>query len=253
MKRHRLFLITALTLLWSANCIAAPGELGDNGGNNKNPHNLSSRNTLVGNTKMASTETQICIFCHTPHGATANAPLWGRPDPGGTFSIRAGLQISNSTIVNTTLYGNTTDPNEYPNGASKLCLSCHDGVTALGILSDGYEIEMVSTDLATAINLTTSHPVSFIYIDSVVTHLNNYYGAGSYKLPAAGYLDGSDRVQCTSCHQPHQDTRNGGTNPNDLPFWRVGDGDPAADYDPVCQACHAPTPTTYTIPNSHTH
>ena len=253
MKRHLLFIITSITLLWSATCHAlGDGTLGYGGGVNDNPHNLSSQSSTPGGETdyKASTETQICIFCHTPHGATANAPLWGRPDSTETFNIRAGLQISNSTIVNTTLYGNTTDPNEYPNGASKLCLSCHDGVTALGILSDGYEIEMVSSDLATAIDLTMSHPVSFVYNGTV----QSFLGA-SYIYPGAGsiYLEtdsgGVTRVQCTSCHQPHQDTK--GTGSGIYPFWK-GDG-LASDYDPVCQACHTSTPTTYTIPNSHTH
>lgn len=236
MKRYFLFVITALTLLWSPSSHAVgDGTLGFDGGRNDNPHNLSSRSSTPGGETdyKASNETQICIFCHTPHGARSVAPLWGRPDSTETFNIRAGLQISNSTIVNTTLYGNTTDPNEYPNGASKLCLSCHDGVTALGILSDGHEIEMVSSGLPAAINLTTSHPVSFVYNEAV----KNFLGA-SYKWPTTAYLEsrlGKSWVQCTTCHQPHQDTRAGGT---DLPFWRDMTADQDIAYDNICSGCH---------------
>lgn len=231
--RIYLFLILFFApLLWQSSSQAA-GELGEGNGFNSNPHNLSSRS---GNTKKADTETQICIFCHTPHGALANAPLWGRPDPTGSFAIRAGLGISDPAIVNTTLYSTAAD---YPNGASKLCLSCHDGVTAIGILANGDEIVM-SGGNAIGIDLAISHPVSFIYNSDVEIHL----GTASYNVPtvASGYIDSAERVQCTSCHQPHQDTRQGGSN---YPFWRVGTGT-AGDYDTVCNACHVAAPPTYT-------
>ena len=236
--RVYLFLILFVTpLLWQSSSQAA-GELGEGNGFNSNPHNLSSRS---GNTKKADTETQICVFCHTPHGAVANTPLWGRLDPTGSFDIRSGLGISDPGIVNTTLYSTAAD---YPNGASKLCLSCHDGVTAMGILANGDEIVM-SGGNALEIDLAISHPISFVYNSDVIIHLG-----ASYTLPAdSSYLDGSFRVQCTSCHQPHQDTRGtGGT----YPFWRKGNGD-VADYDPVCQECHTSTPSIPGIPGTKEH
>jgi mono/diheme cytochrome c family protein len=234
-KQYFFFILICATLLWG-NSSQAVGELGANNGDNSNPHNLSS---LSRNSKKADTETQICIFCHTPHGAVANAPLWGRPDPTGSFGIRAGLGISE--IVNTTLYSTDAD---YPNGSSKLCLSCHDGVTAMGILANGEMIDM-SGGNALEIDLTISHPISFVYNSDV----KNYLGA-SYTLPTdSSYLDGSLRVQCTSCHQPHQDTRGAG---GVYPFWRKGNGD-AADYGLVCQECHTSTPTLPGIPGTKEH
>jgi hypothetical protein len=244
-KRHLLFFLTALTLLWSAKCIAAPGELGDNGGNNTNPHNLSS---LSGNNAYkATSETQICIFCHTPHSATPQSTLWNRRDPTGmgSFPFRTGtLNIDNTGVmVNTTHYSAATSGTEgYPNGTSKLCLSCHDGVTAMGVLA--YEtIAMTGDGLMPAginrIDLTKSHPISFIYNTTVEGYLDAIPPLNSYKMPAAGYLEtdsaGVTRVQCTSCHQPHQDTK--GTAGGIYPFWRYGGG-LAGDYNPVCQECH---------------
>lgn len=235
MKRFFFLILICATLLWNETSHAI-GDLGENNGFNSNPHNLSSRST---NTKKADIETQICVFCHTPHGAVANAPLWGRPDPTGSFAIRAGLGISDPGIVNTTLYSITA---EYPNGASKLCLSCHDGVTAMGIVANGPEIAM-SGGNALEVDLAISHPISFVYNTDVIDHLGT-----SYTLPTdPSYLDSSFRVQCTSCHQPHKDTKGtGGT----YPFWRRGNGG-VADYDPVCQECHkAPTPS---IPGTKEH
>lgn len=251
MKRHLFLLLTAATLLWSPASHAA-GELGENGGANENPHNLSSGNTEVGNIKKALTETQICIFCHTPHGGSPMAPLWGRPAPQTmtSFPLRSGLGIANAGIVNTTLYDSAhSTSGAYPNGTSKLCLSCHDGVTAMGVLLGGSPaIDMeIGGEYAVEVVLSTSHPISFVYNSTVETYLG-----ASYNVPSltSGYIDSDSRVQCTSCHQPHLDTRGTGAN---LPFWRYGTGNPASDYDPVCQACHTSTPTTYTIPNSHTH
>lgn len=241
MKRY-LLLITGLTLLWctSSHTAGPAGSLGESDGANSNPHNLSSQS---GNTKKADTETQICIFCHTPHGSSPAAPLWGRPAPQnmGSFLLRNGLGIANAGIVNITLYNSDNSASgDYPNGASKLCLSCHDGMTAMGVLLGSTTINMdpIGGDYAVTVELSTSHPVSFVYTSAVQTYL----GASSYNVPSltSGYLDGSSRVQCTSCHQPHQDTK--GTGFGIYPFWK-GAG-LAADYDPVCQACHIGSPPT---------
>ncbi|MBD3856589.1 MAG: hypothetical protein IFK92_08720, partial [Acidobacteria bacterium] len=35
----------------------------------------------------AASETQVCIFCHTPHNSTTQAPLWNRTDPGGPYQM----------------------------------------------------------------------------------------------------------------------------------------------------------------------
>lgn len=232
MKRFFFSIIICTTLLWNETSHAV-GELGENNGFNNNPHNLSSRS---GNTKKAVTETQICIFCHIPHGAVANAPLWGRPDPTGSFDIRAGLGISDPGIVNTTLYSTAAD---YPNGASKLCLSCHDGVTAMGILANGDELDM-SGGNALQIDLAISHPISFVYNSNVKTHLGS-----SYLWPTTAYLDNNSRVQCTICHQPHQDTKSGTYS---LPFWRGAGTNDVTEYNAICTACHTATPS---IVNEH--
>lgn len=244
MKRYLLFILFSATLLWNSSSQAV-GELGESNGFNNNPHNLSSRS---GNTKKALTETQICIFCHTPHGATPQSTLWSRPapntmgsfptftEPGSVQDPSGILGINDGAIVGTTRYGNNTAPNEYPNGASKLCLSCHDGVTAMGILASGEELDMVG-GAAIGINLAVSHPISFVYNAAVQTYLNGLAKTDNYNLPAltSGYLDGASRVQCTTCHQPHQDTKTAIYN---LPFWRGSGTNDETEYDAVCAACH---------------
>ena len=129
-----------------------------------------------------------------------------------------------------------------------MCLSCHDGVTAIGLLNDSTTINMLgATTLSgynSAINLSTSHPVSFVYDTNVLADLLAFngpgYGAGSYILPDTGDaidtpLDGQSRMQCTTCHDPHDDTRLS----NGLPFWRHNTGSDLNDYNVVCDACHS--------------
>ena len=73
----------------------------------------------------ATTEREICIFCHTPHGASAtDGPLWNHQTSTAIYQT-----FSSPTL---TALGITIGP---PNGASRLCLSCHDGTVALGSVS----------------------------------------------------------------------------------------------------------------------
>src|SRR3972149_6274604 len=96
-------------------------------------HNLSSihpsgleRAIYTGQT------TELCIFCHTPHGANAesvatiNAPLWNR-------NLSTAHYILYDQVWSTSFeaYEIKPKPNA-PTGYSRLCLSCHDGTIALG-------------------------------------------------------------------------------------------------------------------------
>ena len=65
-----------------------------------------------------------------------------------------------------------------------MCLSCHDGVTAIGLLSDSTTINMLGgstlNDFSSqaVIDLSTSHPISFIYDAGVLADLVSFYGVG---------------------------------------------------------------------------
>lgn len=264
MYRSFTLLLTCAALLWSSICFAALGELGDNAGVNYNPHNLSSNSTTpVGETDIKSTNsTEICVFCHTPHGASPKSTLWRRPDPAnmGSFPtfdqtrVRDGsdvLGIAEATIVLSSKYGINDANNEYPNGASKLCLSCHDGVTALGVTVRGVDLEVSGTVMPVGnsrINLATSHPISFYYTSAIVTAINNLPKSATYTMPTTVPLDGDSRVQCTICHEPHMDTKDGAYT---LPFWRGATGNVTADYNAICNDCHTAGYYTPTDGPSH--
>ena len=79
------------------------------------PHNLS----VSGPGRVrAQSEARICVFCHTPHNAKSGTPLWNREMSGAVYKI-----YSSTTL--------DAKPGQ-PTGASKMCLSCHDGTVAIG-------------------------------------------------------------------------------------------------------------------------
>lgn len=89
-------------------------------------HNLG--NTRTGNThpNFTNATTEICVFCHTPHGADteAQAPLWNR-------------KLDTATVYKTysSLGTSTLDAATAPVGSVSLaCLSCHDGTQAMNVV-----------------------------------------------------------------------------------------------------------------------
>lgn len=73
----------------------------------------------------ATSETQICVFCHTPHGSTPSvSPLWNRKLSEATYTPYSSLTLD-AEIIRGSVLGQ-------PGGSSKLCLSCHDGTLAIG-------------------------------------------------------------------------------------------------------------------------
>lgn len=81
-------------------------------------HNLGAG----GSFNFTTATTEICVFCHTPHGAdsSAAAPLWNRTLSTANYDTYASLGTS-------TLDGGDNQPG----GVSLACLSCHDGTQAM--------------------------------------------------------------------------------------------------------------------------
>jgi len=237
MKRN---LIIILVLVLAALSVAHAVPIADL----DNPHNMSSLATHGGPKSVptaAGGTDEICIFCHTPHSAAPQSPLWSRPDPDtmGSFPVYAQpLKINEDAAAIALTDYDASNP-EYPSGTSRMCLSCHDGVTSVGVLIDNQEIVMEGglTNLSTSIDLSTSHPISFNYNNEVLALL-----PAGYSLPDVSLtpLDGAGQVQCTTCHDPHEDTYDE-TGTEFLPFWRSA-GTGGGLYDAVCNSCHSGTP-----------
>ena len=158
------------------------------------PHNLSATGP---GTIRATTEQEICIFCHTPHNSTPKTPLWNRNLPVSAYTVYTSRSLQ-------------AVPGQ-PTGSSKLCLSCHDGTIALGsVLSRGQQVQMAGgittlppgrSNLGT--DLSDDHPISFLYDDALVARNPKLKSPGS--LPPSVKLDPRRELQCTSCHDPHND------------------------------------------------
>jgi len=254
-------ILAALSVWGQVESLAAPLT------NLNNKHNLSSSATHGGPQAQppgAGGTDQICIFCHTPHSATPESTLWSRPDPntavfplyGNPLVIKGDYSGAPANAQDHSQYKNDGSVT-YPNGATRMCLSCHDGATAIGILNDGTSIAMLGgQNLVTGqavIDLSTSHPVSFVYDNVVLGDINVTAKSGDYRLPPSGDgvdapLDGKDRMQCTTCHDPHNDTN---LDSLGLPFWRhttlVDSGTYSNVYEELCGQCHIGT-STFGVP-----
>lgn len=91
-------------------------------------HNLGSGAGPAGRNQTTDTA-EICVFCHTPHGADVNAPapLWNKRL--GTPGVPAG---GGSYVTYDTLQTPSLDGTIAPVGSiSMACLSCHDGTQAM--------------------------------------------------------------------------------------------------------------------------
>ncbi|MCP5201841.1 MAG: hypothetical protein H6977_17740 [Gammaproteobacteria bacterium] len=158
-------------------------------------HNLSVSGP--GGFKAAS-ETQTCVFCHAPHNSSPSAPLWNRQSPASTY-----IPYSSTTAL--------ASPGQ-PDGASLLCLSCHDGSIALGmVLSEDQPIAMAggvdqlnSGPGYLGTDLSDDHPVSFPYSGTLASTHGELVQPAT--LTGAVRLDANGELQCTSCHDPHDDT-----------------------------------------------
>jgi predicted CXXCH cytochrome family protein len=158
-------------------------------------HNLSASGPGA---VRAAEETQVCMFCHTPHASSPRGPLWNRQDPGTTYT-----PYSSSTALGL--------PGQ-PTGSSLLCLSCHDGTIALGevlsrpspITLSGGVTTIPSGPGRLGTDLSDDHPVSFAYTPSLAAARGELADPATLSGPIK--LDASGQLQCTACHDPHEDT-----------------------------------------------
>ena len=178
--------------------------------------------TFLYNTQM------LCVFCHTPHNSNANVPvLWNRSLPAaGAFTLYNSSTLDASQDISVTRF-------------SLLCLSCHDGVTAINaVLNNPPDDDLINdtnvfdpgSDTIGAYgnnnpvnignstgNLANDHPIGFVYDNALVDadRISGGFSTDQFVRPGQtqpGYvgnpadnirLFGDGRVECTTCHDPH--------------------------------------------------
>lgn len=183
------------------------------------------------------TTTQVCVFCHAPHGGSGVAPLWNHTLSNATYTLYTGVDIQGQI--------------SQPQGVSRACLSCHDGTVAInsvyvlprdgGVGTAGYagrslfmnpnddgDITKGGSYIGTDLS-KKNHPVSITYRPDLDPKLRQNQGNevinGSVRLPLYGDVT-PYTVECGSCHNVHD--------PANVPFLRV-----VNTNDQLCMTCHS--------------
>lgn len=164
-------------------------------------HNLGTSPGGTGVNKFSGTA-EICVFCHTPHGADTSAavPLWNRTLPApASFTTYDSLGTS------------TLDGKIAPVGSVSIaCLSCHDGVTSMSAVINAPGSGTAGDAAWQAGTWTganqTGGKISAGLITNIGTDLKNdhpigiQYGGGGLKnsTPTAATTDPDFKVASTS-------------------------------------------------------
>ncbi|HJV64797.1 MAG TPA: hypothetical protein VJ550_03590 [Geomonas sp.] len=173
------------------------------------PHDLTS---LGGSDNNGN----ACEFCHIPHNAVPGEALFNREVSKASFSPYKWVAPPNADIK-------IDDPLI---GASRLCMSCHDGVTAIAMI-DGNPVYMPERSVIgnKVVDLTRNHPIGFSYDLAMTTRksgelvdkqerfatsitisqnsgvYNTVERNGHYKIADTLYL--GEYVTCDTCHNVH--------------------------------------------------
>lgn len=200
-------------------------------------HDLSMSN-YYGSSVMVGVSTEVCVYCHTPHDSN-NEELKGGP-------------IWNRNITDITAFEMYNGAPGTPSNTSRLCLSCHDGVSSQGVASavnyhDGHELinppgsgdsilikqnckschhnvggdrEFPSEAWQIGPILTDDHPVSIDYSNAVAARPTEFKA-----VPDSDVKLFNGKVECATCHDVH--------NPEYGLFLRKPNTGSA-----VCNSCH---------------
>lgn len=202
---------------------------------------------------------EVCVFCHTPHGASKTMPgitdmgqqpmwLWNRTNTSAAYTF---TPYSSATLSATISFINNA-----PTGISLMCMSCHDGVTSIAVNTllnppfgaNPNQVMPVGIDPPGAIgniyngtpfvgwgpniggnypgsgsntiDLSNDHPISFEW-PSNVSGLKTTPGDPRLRL----FGPSKKRMECATCHLVHDDTI--------VPFLAMPNNDSN-----MCRACH---------------
>ena len=242
MKTPNLFSLSVVTgILLTIPAITQAGIIGS-------PHDFSGESW---NTRAADQHT-VCSVCHTPHHADATAgPLWNHTSTSGGFTMYS-LSSPGAKIKYT--------PESGPAAASLACLSCHDGTIAVNSYG-GSPSPGASGTITNSANLTKdlshSHPISLTYDTTLASPTKDKWlfnpdtttvtppvsGGGAFvsgsDMSLNGFLlNGNHRVECSSCHDVHNQEGSPFDISNNPKLVKIVGVDANNDGSLLCRACH---------------
>ena len=197
---------------------------------------------------------EVCVFCHTPHGASSDAQtntlLWNRvSSPPGTYTY--------TPYTSSTITGPDTANGGKPTVVSMMCMSCHDGVTSIAVNTllnaPGQGNPQISLDQFSTLPNTAGYQgaIGTVFQGQVGfgwgPNIGNAIPGGgtidlsndhpiSFEMPAARpdlqdpaslRLFGASgrRIECATCHRVH--------NPSIEPFLAMSNAQSL-----LCRQCH---------------
>jgi predicted CXXCH cytochrome family protein len=186
-----------------------------------------SQATIVGSAHDFSgldPDQQICIFCHTVHNAdttVVDAPLWNHKVTTKVY------QLYNSPTMDAI-------PDQ-PTGASRLCLSCHDGTIAVDSYGGRTGTLFLKGNLAVgADELSNDHPISITYDDALAVKDGELFPPSSTPSGLGKTISKdllfNNQLQCSSCHDVHNGPAAAAVNDNLLVITQV--------QSQLCLTCH---------------
>lgn len=170
---------------------------------------------------------EVCVYCHTPHGGSTQAPLWNRSLPSA-----ASFTMYTSPTIDMVIGSG-------PGPVSLACLSCHDGSIGLDAITNFPNTASDTTPSGVKIDgpgrtngwaklgpdLRDDHPVGVTYDITVDPAFNSLASAKTAGLRFYG--SGANQVECASCHNPHEGAA------TKQPFLRLANAGSA-----LCKTCH---------------
>jgi hypothetical protein len=212
--------------------------------------------------------TEICVFCHTPHfGATTaedSGPLWNRTLSEASYTLYSSPTLDATTTQPTSVskaclscHDGTVGMNQLRNrpGSGFGTNPANGGDTK--ITSDGSGGAATATLIGT--DLSNDHPVSMVYADAkspglgTVTLGEDLHTSGfrpAVTTSGRTVVDGTAvagtapatgiklplynlKVECASCHDPHEARTKSIVDPKQVWFLRASN-----DGSAVCRTCH---------------
>ena len=193
-------LIVALGL--TAGSLALADGLGNGLADPASPHNFTQN--LTGSDSWNKRE-EICRVCHVPHDHNRsqmygnNGLLWNHEVSTASYTMYSSPTLDGSIAAG-------------PTGISKMCMGCHDGTVAIdtfdrysggAVFIDDYNPGFQVPGGLYAGSLAQTHPISIVYDEVADPGLNAKTAPMGASGTIADVLENGDTVQCSSCHDVH--------------------------------------------------